>query len=125
VEEFVKVYVFPSVAVNVSPKAIGVEGAPTALPFKAIEDAEAPVNEVPTTRSLVPTFAVPVSVIRLFVEVIATAPEDLICVVTFMPRVPFPVRDRVPTLFVPSNKELVKDAVLGAIAPTLKEPVPE
>jgi hypothetical protein len=62
---------------------------------------------------------------RLFVDVIATAPEDLTWVATFMPRVPFPVKERGPTLFVPTNKELVKDAVLGAVAPTLNEPEPE
>jgi hypothetical protein len=37
----------------------------------------------------------------------------------------FPVKERGPTLFVPENIELVKDAVLVAVPPILKEPNPE
>jgi hypothetical protein len=125
VEELVKVYLVPSAARYELPKAIGVDGFPTALPFKEIEDAETPVNEVPTTRLLVPIAGVSLTVIRLFVEVTVIAPEDLIWVLTSIRRTPFPARERGPILFVPENKELVKDAVLGSVAPTLNEPTPE
>ena len=120
-----KVYLVPLLAVYELPKGIGVDGLPTALPFKAIEDAEAPVNEVPTTRLLVPTVGGSLTVIRLFVEVTVTAPEDLIWVLTSIRRTPFPARERGPTLFVPENMELVNDAVLVAVPPILKEPKPE
>ena len=44
---------------------------------------------------------------------------------TTSPKTPFPVSESGPTLLVPDNCELVKDAVLGVVAPTLKEPAPE
>jgi hypothetical protein len=125
VEEFVKVYMFPFVAVNFSPNTIGVSGLPAALPFRAIEEADAPVKEVPTTRLLVPATGVPVMVIRFDDPLIATAPVDLIWAPTSIPNVAFPVIDRAPTLLVPVTCELVKDAVLVPVAPTLKEPEPE
>jgi hypothetical protein len=90
-----------------------------------MEDAEAPVKEVPTTRLFVPTFGVSLTVITLFVEVTVTAPEELIWVLTSIRRMLFPVKERGPTLFVPENMELVKDAVLVAVPPILKEPKPE
>jgi hypothetical protein len=102
-----------------------VAGLPTALPFRAIVEADAPVKEVPTTRLLVPTFGVPVTVIRFPVPLIATVPEDLMGAPISSPKVALPDIERIPTLLVPTICELVKDAVLGAVAPTLKEPEPE
>jgi hypothetical protein len=76
VAEFVKVYLFPLLAVYELPNAIGVDGLPTPLPFKEIEDAEAPVNEVPTTRLFVPKFGLPETVMRFPMPLIATAPRE-------------------------------------------------
>ena len=101
------------------------EGLPTALPFNAIEDAEAPVNEVPTTKLFVPKFGVPVTVMRFPMPLIATAPKERIPRVTLSSRLPFPVSDRAPTVLVQEPSEPLKDAVLGAVAPTLKEPETE